>query len=433
MAEIAIKFPEKLSGLFKPRRYKVLYGGRGAGRSWGVARALLTLASKKPLRILCAREFQNSIKDSVHELLKRQIRLLELSSVFRVLETEIRGVNGSEFIFSGLRNVRSRKSLEGVDIAWVEEAEAVSEYSWDILEPTIRKKGSEIWINFNPEYETDATYRRFVINTPNNCWIVKLGWKDNPWFPEELRELKDRMYATDPDRADWVWGGNCRKHSKAEILYGKWVVQKFNPDDTWDGPYQGIDWGFAEDPTVLVRCWISNAISSDGRRVVGQNLWISNEVYGTGVDNDQLAEFFDSIPDARKYTSRADSSRPETIRHVNNHGYPNVKAANKWQGSVEDGIRHLRGYKKIIIHTDCPWTADEAKNYKYKVDQRSEDVLPIIVDKHNHCIDAIRYALEPIIRKEIIAYSGYKSAEKRPASATTPMWGGFRSRKGSVL
>lgn len=212
MAETEARFPPKLEFLFSPHRYKVAYGGRGGAKSWGYARALLILAAQKPLRILCTREVQKSIKDSVHQLLSDQIVALGLSACYDILQTEIRGKNGSLFLFAGLSDltVESIKSFEGIDIVWVEEARAVTKRSWSILIPTIRKDGSEIWVAFNPELDTDETYQRFVINPPPDAVVVKIGYQDNPWFPTVLE--KERLYAqlNDPDEYANIWEGSCK-------------------------------------------------------------------------------------------------------------------------------------------------------------------------------------------------------------------------------
>jgi len=207
------QFPAKLECLFNPEsiRYRVLFGGRGGAKSWGVARALLIKCVQKPLRILCAREFQTSIKDSVHKLLSDQITAMGLDSFFEVTQAQIRGKNGSEFNFVGLKNnVANVKSYEGVDICWVEEAQTVSRHSWNVLIPTIRKEKSEIWVTFNPELETDETYQRFVANPPQNAVVQKINWSDNPWFPETLREEKDTLKSRDIQAYNTVWEGMCR-------------------------------------------------------------------------------------------------------------------------------------------------------------------------------------------------------------------------------
>jgi phage terminase large subunit len=206
------EFPVKLEGLFKKSRYKVLYGGRGGAKSWGIARALLIKGAKDPIRILCAREFQTSIKDSVHKLLCDQIESLGLLSFYEITQMSIRGRNGTEFSFVGLKNnVSNIKSYEGVDICWVEEAQTTSRLSWNILIPTIRKQGSEIWISFNPELETDETYQRFVAVPPADCITMKVNWYDNPWFPDTLKLEKDSLKIRDEEAYNQVWEGLCRQ------------------------------------------------------------------------------------------------------------------------------------------------------------------------------------------------------------------------------
>ncbi|KQP50826.1 terminase [Methylobacterium sp. Leaf399] len=209
---MTIEFPEKLAFLFEPARYKIAYGGRGGAKSWGFGRALLILGAQRPLRVLCAREFQNSIAESAHALLAQQIDLLGLSRFYEIQEKRIYGTTGTEFIFKGLRhNVASVKSTEGVDVCWVEEARTVSKSSWDVLIPTIRKPGSEIWVSFNTELEGDETYQRFVKRPPTGAQVVKIGWEDNPWFPEVLRQEALDLKERDPIAYETVWGGNCKQ------------------------------------------------------------------------------------------------------------------------------------------------------------------------------------------------------------------------------
>jgi phage terminase large subunit len=206
------EFPIKLEGLFKKSRYKVLHGGRGGAKSWGIARALLILGAKNPLRILCAREFMTSMRDSVHKLLCDQIESLGLLNFYEITQASIRGKNGTEFAFVGLKNnVANVKSYEGIDICWVEEAQTVSRLSWNILIPTIRKAGSEIWVSFNPELETDETYQRFVANPPEDCITMRVNWYDNPWFPDTLRMEKDALKQRDEEAYNQVWEGLCRQ------------------------------------------------------------------------------------------------------------------------------------------------------------------------------------------------------------------------------
>lgn len=212
------EFPAKLAPLFSPARYKVLHGGRGSMKSWGVARALLLLGAQKPLRVLCVRELQASLDDSVHKLLSDQIYMLGLQSVYTIEKARIYNALGTEFSFEGIRhNVTKIKSYEGIDICWVEEAQSVSKNSWNVLVPTIRKPGSEIWVTFNPLLEKDETWQRFIINSPTNSVVIQLNWRDNPWLTDELRQEKDDLQARDPDAYLNIWEGNCVKNLEGAI------------------------------------------------------------------------------------------------------------------------------------------------------------------------------------------------------------------------
>lgn len=219
--ELGAEFPEKLECLFVPKRYKVLHGGRGGAKSWGVARALLIIAAERPLRVLCARELQTSLKDSVHQLLDDQIEDLGMKAFYDVQNASIKGLNGTEFTFAGLKNnVKQIKSMEGIDVAWVEEAATVSKTSWNTLIPTIRKEGSEIWITFNPELAEDETYQRFVVRPPENAIVQRINWSDNPWFPETLRLEKDALKLRDPIAYDNVWEGAVKRAVEGAV-FGK--------------------------------------------------------------------------------------------------------------------------------------------------------------------------------------------------------------------
>jgi phage terminase large subunit len=264
------EFPEKLSCLFEKSRYKVLYGGRGGAKSWGVARALLILAAKDPLRILCAREFQTSLKDSVHKLLCDQIQALGLETFYDVTQATIRGINGSEFNFVGLKNnVANVKSYEGVDICWVEEAQTVSRSSWNTLVPTIRKQDSEIWVTFNPELETDETYQRFVIHTPNNAIVQKINWNDNPWFPEPLREEKDQLKIRDIQSYNTVWEGMCRVAVDGAIFADQMQQAEFDgritkvPYDASKPVHAVFDLGWADHTAI----WFLQFIGMETRLI----------------------------------------------------------------------------------------------------------------------------------------------------------------------
>jgi phage terminase large subunit len=378
----------KFDGLRKRAPYKVFYGGRGGAKSWAFARALIKFTNMWSLRVLCVREFQTSIGDSVHRLLADQIVLLGLSDRFQVQEKTIRNLyTGAEFIFKGLHNNENGiKSTEGINICWVEEAQSVSSRSWQVLLPTIRTANAEIWISFNPDDENDPTYQQFVINPPPDAIVEKVGWEDNPYFPEVLERQRLHMLATDPEAYEHVWGGAPRKISGA-IIFGKRVSF-----ETFETPqdarfHHGADWGFANDPTALVRSFIQD-----------ECLFVDQEAFGYGVEIDETPALFRSIPTAEGWPIKADGARPETISYMRRQGFA-IDAAEKWPGSVEDGVAHLKGFKRIIVHERCKHVSQEFRLYSYKVDKLSGDILPIIVDKHNHGIDAIRYSLDGYIQK----------------------------------
>lgn len=398
-ARARFKLPAKCSFLFKPYRYKVLYGGRGGAKSWSIARALVLLAASKKLRILCVREFQNSIGDSVHRLLVDQINELGLQACFEVTLTSIRSTSGSEFIFKGLRkSIAEIKSTEGIDICWVEEAQSVSAHSWEILIPTIRKEGSEIWISFNPLEEKDPTYQNFVINPPPGSFVQRINWQNNPWFPETLNLERLHMQSLDPEAYDHIWGGHCRTITDAVIFGRRTFVETFDTPTEGVRFFYGADWGFANDPNALVRSYIQD-----------ETLFIDHEAFGYKVELDDIPALwaggltsdgrkFDGIPGVRDWPIHADSSRPETISYMRRRGF-NVSPAEKWEGCVEDGITHLKGFKRIVIHPRCKHMDEERRLYRYKVDPRTGDVLPLIVDKFNHGWDSVRYGLDGYIMR----------------------------------
>jgi phage terminase large subunit len=386
---LQIVFPEWYRPFWQPARYKIAYGGRGSGKSTTFARALICMAAERPIRVLCARELQNSIQDSVHQLISDQIADMQLSPLFRVQEKAITSAAGGEFLFKGVRGTRGDasqlKSLEGVDICWIEEGQTISRASMETLTPTIRKPGSEIWITYNPDQESDPVHQ-LAMNPPEGSVVRKVNFDENPWFPETLDLERRWMQRTDPDAYAHVWLGECRQYTDAQVLRGKWVVDAFTPGSDWNGPYYGADWGYAQDPTTLERCWIN-----DGK------LYIEHEAWQVGCEIDATPALFDTVPESRQHIIRADSARPETISYMRRQGF-RITAVKKGRGSVEDGVAHLRGYEQIIIHPRCTHTADEARLWSFKVDKLTGDVLPRLVDKNNHCWDGVRYALEPIIR-----------------------------------
>lgn len=391
--------------VWRRSRYKVLYGGRGSGKSHAYAKMLVFLAANMKLRILCTREMQNSIKDSVHRLLCDQIEVLGLQACFTITENSIKSLSGSEFIFKGLHHhIKEIKSLEGIDIAWVEEAEAVSDYSWSILIPTIRKAHSEIWISFNPEEEKSATYTRFVLNTPPDCLRAFMTWRDlGDHFPEVLMQEMEYCKRVDPEAYEHIWEGKLKKYGEALILHGKFKVEAF---DTPVGVqfFYGMDFGYSSDPTALVRCFVKDQI-----------LYIDYEAYGHGIEIDQLEEFMLSVPESRRVTGgpkweiRSDSARPDTISHLKRRGF-NIVGAEKGKGSVEDGTMFLRSFVQIIVHPRCVGTKLNFENWRWKVDEVTGQILPVPEGTWDHIPDALRYALEKYTKHKTTIYDALRKS-----------------------
>lgn len=387
------QLPKYAKPLFLPKRYKVLYGGRGSSKSYTIARALLIIGRTQKIRVLCAREFQNSITESVHFLLRQEIDALGYGYHYEVTNNSITGANGTEFIFKGIRhNIESIKSMAGITHVWLEEAQTVSKFSWEILIPTIREPNSEIWVSFNPDSEDDPTYEKFVDKEGkplprDDAFVLKVNHHQNPWFPEVLKKEMEHLYRVNPDLADHVWEGNCRSHSDAQIFKGKYEVREFEAQPHFDGPYFGADWGFSTDPTTILKIYLD---------LRNREILIRHAKFGYGVEIDDLPEMFDQVPGVRNAKIRADCARPETISYMSRKGF-DIEAAEKWTGSVEDGIEWLKGFDKIVIHPECEHMIKEAKNYSYKVDRLTQDVLTDIVDAYNHGWDAIRYGLQPLI------------------------------------
>lgn len=384
--------------LFEPFRYKVLFGGRGSGKSFAIADALLMIGAKRTCRVLCAREFQSSIAESVHHLLERRINELGLSSFYRVQRDLIVAPgNKTEFIFKGVHNnIESIKSLSGVTHLWLEEAQTISKRSWDVLIPTIREPGSEIWVSFNPQLSDDPTYKMFVTSHPGaDAYVQEINFTENPHFPEELERERQRLLANDIAAHDHVYGGQPLTSSDAQIYNGKWRVEEFTAGGyDWSGPHFGLDFGFSQDPTAAVRCWVFQDC-----------LWIDYEAGKRGLElNDTTAFLTERIPDFADHVIRADSARPESISYLTHHGLPRIEGVEKWAGSVQDGITAIRAFKSIVVHPRCVETQRELKLYSYKVDRLTGDVLRTIVDANQHYLDAVRYALAPYIQSQFTDY-----------------------------
>lgn len=399
MTTLRIEIPKKLRKVFsKPRgslRYRVMRGGRGSGKSFNAAKMAAIWGAIEPLRILCARDLQNSIKESFHAELKSAIASEPwLSEQYDVGIDYLRHrSNGTEFLFKGLRhNIASIKSTAQIDLCIVEEAEDVGNQSWVDLIPTIRAPGSEFWIIYNPRSRDSWVAQQFDGDTlPPRSMVVTVNHDDNPWFSEELEEQRRYDQETmDPALYAHVWEGEYYEQSDAQVFAGKYRVSEFDPKPEWSGPYYGLDFGFSQDPTAATCSWVHDNV-----------LYIGHELFERGLELDATASaLIDALPGIEKHTCRADSSRPESISYLRRHGIPRVEACKKGAGSVEDGVEFIKSFREVVIHPRCKGTAEEFRLYSYKIDRLSGDILPVIIDSHNHGIDSLRYALEPIMRSK---------------------------------
>jgi len=385
--QLEIKTARVFEPLLKDVRFKGARGGRGSGKSHFFAELLIDESLDSHIRAVCGREVQNSIKDSSKQLLEDKIRALGVESLFKITDSEIRGPNDSLFIFKGLlgHTVSSIKSLEGFNRLWIEEAQTVSQKSLDLAIPTFRTPGAQIWASWNPYSPDDPIDKFFLENKDDpNITIVNANYYDNPWLPEELRQDMERDKKRDPEKYSHVWLGEYRSMSEARV-FKNWKVDDFSrpPGTVYR---QGLDFGFAVDPTAFVRCSVD-----------GNNLYIDYEAVMVGCEIVNTPDLLRQIPDSDHWFITADSARPETISHLQKNGYPKITYSKKGSGSVKEGIEFLKSFD-IIVHPRCINTIKELSRYSYKIDPKTNFILPEFDDKDNHIIDALRYALEGVMR-----------------------------------
>lgn len=405
MSKVQIQLPPKLIPLFSESklRYRSSWGGRGSAKTRTFAKmtavkGYIFAEAGISGMILGAREFMNTLADSSMEEIKQAIRSEPfLKDYYDIGENYIRTKNRRvNYSFTGLRhNLDSIKSKARILLCWADEAETVSEVAWRKLLPTVREADSEVWVTWNPERRDSPSSKRFRHEEIRDSLTgeliglgVEMNYSDNPWFPEEL-ELERRRDQENLDDSSyrWIWEGDYLEYSEAQIFRDKYEVKDFIADpDTWDGPYHGLDFGFANDPLACTRSWIYEDC-----------LWIEYEAGAVGLELDETVEFLQKlIPNIEIYTIYADNARPESISHLKRKGLNRIKPCEKGKGSVEDGIAFIKSFKRIYIHSRCKQTLSEFRNYSYKKDRLTDEVLPIIVDAFNHYIDSIRYALEKI-------------------------------------
>jgi phage terminase large subunit len=386
---LRIETPEWALPLLNPARYKAAYGGRGSGKSHAFAELLIEAhIMDQTSRSVCVREVQKSLAQSVKRLLELKIEQMNAGAYFEVQEAVIKSKKGDGLIiFQGMQNhtADSIKSLEGYDRAWVEEAQSLSQRSLDLLRPTIRKPGSELWFTWNPSQASDPVDALLRgEKPPPDAAVLEVNFDGNPWFPDVLRQEMEYDRSRDPDKYAHVWKGGYLQNSTARV-FRNWRVEEF--DAPADAIHRlGADWGFANDPTVLVRC-----------HIIGRTLYIDHEAYMVGCEITNTPDLFMTIPEAERWPLVADSSRPETISHMRKHGFPKIMAAVKGKDSVNEGIEWLKSYD-IVVHPRCTHTIDELTFYSYKTDPLTSKILPVLQDLNNHVIDALRYACEGVRR-----------------------------------
>jgi phage terminase large subunit len=382
---LTIDTPRWFKPLLDPSRYKGAHGGRGSGKSHAFAEAVIEAhVMDQRRRTVCVREIQKSLSQSVKRLLELKIEQLGVQSYFEVQETQIKSTQGDGLIiFQGMQNHTSDsiKSLEGYDCAWVEEAQSLSQRSLDLLRPTIRKPESELWFTWNPRNSTDPID---VLlrgeNTPPRTTVCQVNYKDNPWFPDVLKSEMEYDRGRDPDKYKHVWLGGYVGNSEARV-FRNWTIEEFETPDNATHRL-GADWGFATDPTVLVRC-----------HVIGRTIYVDHEAYRVGCEIMDTPDLFLTVPESEKWPIVADNARPETISHMQRHGFPKIMPAVKGPKSVEEGVEWLKSHD-IVVHPRCKHTIDELTCYSYKTDGLTGAILPVLADRDNHLIDALRYACE---------------------------------------
>lgn len=411
MSALTIETSRALAPLLEACRYKGAHGGRGGAKSHFFAGLLVEMALLRPgFRAVCVREVQRSLDQSVKRLIEDKIEGYELSQFFRVLQSHIETPGGGRFIFQGMQNhtAESIKSLEGYDVCWTEEAHTLSARSLELLRPTIRKEGSELWFSWNPGAPTDPVDALLRSSTPPpNSIVVETNWSDNPWFPDVLREEMEYDQAHNTDKYNHVWQGAYRLLTE-QLIIKNWRIAETPEETDEDVIRLGADWGFSVDPSILVRLFVR-----------GRQIFITHEAYMVGCEVDHLPFLFGGtddeelntlnqeafetlppklkgtpgVPGARRWAIKADSAKPETISYLKRHGFPNIKGAKKGPGSIDEGIERLQSYE-IVIHPRCKRAAAEFGSYAYKVDKHTGEILPVPADKDNHFMDSTRYATE---------------------------------------
>lgn len=388
--EIKLVLPKPFYDFINPAPFKISWGGRGGAKSYSIAKLLVVKGYQDRKKILCAREYQNSLKESAKALIEEQIKELGLQWFYKVTETEIVGLNGTEFIFKGLRlNIGSLNSMVGIDICWLEEGQFNTRASIEALFPTIRKQGAEIWVSMNPRKKEDVIYDMFLAGKPpEGSVIIKVNYYDNPWFYETtLPAQMEIMRERDPARFRHVWLGELDTRSDA-LVFNRWRKGILNPLPG-QRPYFGCDWGFSTDPLALTKSFVFTDTNE---------LYIAEEYYEHKVEVENLPDAFDKITGIRFGVITADSARPELISHMRRKNYrvhPSIKGRN----SVLEGVEFLRSYD-IVVNPECPHIINELETYSYDIDTNGV-ILPALKMENDHGLDSVRYAIEEARRGQM--------------------------------
>lgn len=390
-----LKFPAKLKPLFTPARYKEVHGGRGSGKSWGVGRTLISIGCNKPLRILCARETQKSIRDSVHRLLVDQIANMDVAHLYQIQQVQITGLNGTQFVFVGLSDLTADtiKSFEGFDIVWIEEAQTVSDRSWTILIPTIRKAGSEIWLTWNPELDTDPTWVRFIENAPPDTIHIEMNWRDNPWFSEVLQlERQHDAKTLKQYEYEWIWEGKC-KPAISGAIYADELANMFADGRVGQFPvspnlpvFAVFDLGWNDKTAIIVFQRQISALRivdyiEDSHKTID---WYSGELRSKAY---RVQELY--LPHDGAHNHLTGQSTQRALEEL------------RWRVTVlpikdvEEGIRQARmGFRQLYIDNRCARLVECLKRYRRVIPAGTQEAAKPMHDEFSHGADATRYMFQ---------------------------------------
>lgn len=396
---MALHVAEKFLPLWREKReHYGFHGGRGGAKSHSIGEYIAAISSQQKERVVCGRQFQNSIKDSVKELLEAKIQKLGMAAYWRSLDRELVNTStGSRISFIGMdRNPESAKSLEGATIFWGEEAQTFTKKSVELIIPTIRTKGSRMIWSWNARHATDPVDHLLRgPEPPENSYVVQVSWRDNPYFyqtrmPSEMRRSK----RANPKRHAHIWEGAYDLNPDVGVFPDHEVKRYPHEIPEHVRPRFGMDFGFGADPSFMVKVYVLEpedmGLHPDEKGVI----YIAQEAHGHHISNVDLPALMDTVGESRIYPITADSSRPETIDYLQSAGF-NIYGAIKGAGSVKNGINFIYGYR-LMIDPDCVQMYEEIRNYQWDVD-KNDMPLPILAKRQkDHGIDALRYAVEEL-------------------------------------